>query len=125
MTGAGTWAGTHASRALPRAPVLIAVQPALFFAWLYVMTLPPMSALTYYLVLVAVGWYTSGLGFLISLLFAPRVTLLAGLAVALLLGGVANGVAPRLWQLSGAHPLAWLDQLSYTRCAERGQQAAA
>ena len=41
--------------------------------------------------------------------------MIAGLAVALLLGGVANGVLPSMWQLASSHPLFWLDQLSYTR----------
>jgi hypothetical protein len=51
----------------------------------------------------------------VSLALPPRVALIAGLAVALLLGGVANGVAPKLWSLDSRHPLLWLDQLSYTR----------
>jgi len=41
--------------------------------------------------------------------------MIAGLAVALLLGGVANGVVPSVWQLEASHPLLWLDYLSYTR----------
>jgi hypothetical protein len=51
--------------------------------------------------------------------------MIAGLAVALLLGGVANGVLPSMWQLASSHPLFWLDQLSYTRSArlpEHGMQ---
>lgn len=47
--------------------------------------------------------------------------MIAGLAVALLLGGVANGVLPSMWQLASSHPLFWLDQLSYTRSALLGK----
>jgi hypothetical protein len=42
------------------------LQPALMFAWLYVLTLPSVSAFTYYSSLALVGWYTSGLGYLVS-----------------------------------------------------------
>jgi hypothetical protein len=42
------------------------LQPALMFAWLYVLTLPSVSAGTYYSTLALVGWYTSGLGYLVS-----------------------------------------------------------
>lgn len=51
----------------------------------------------------------------VSLSFNPRQSLVAGLAVALLLGGVANGVAPKIWDLAPINPLLWLDQFSYTR----------
>jgi ABC-type phosphate/phosphonate transport system ATPase subunit len=91
------------------------IHPALFFAWMYVLTLTPVPWWSYYIVLLVVGWYTSGLGYLVSLLVAPSNVMLSGLAVALLLGGVANGVAPRLWQLENSHPILWLDALSYTR----------
>jgi predicted phage tail protein len=46
---------------------------------------------------------------------SPRNSLIAGLAAAMILGGVANGIAPRLWTLSKAHPLTWLNGISYTR----------
>lgn len=49
------------------------LQPALFFAWLYVLTLPPIGAVTYYSVLVLVGWYTSGLGYLVSIVLSFQV----------------------------------------------------
>lgn len=51
----------------------------------------------------------------VSLTVNPHNAMISGLAVALLLGGVANGVAPQLWQLESTHPLLWLDFLSYTR----------
>ncbi|KAF8058431.1 ABCG25 [Scenedesmus sp. PABB004] len=91
------------------------LHPALFFAWLYVVTLSPVPPLTYYSTIVVVGWYASGMGYLVSLACAPKNALIAGLAAALLLGGVANGVKPELWRLPAYHPLTWLDQLSYTR----------
>jgi hypothetical protein len=42
------------------------LHPALFFAWLYVLTLSPVPAGAYYMALVAVGWYCSGVGYLVS-----------------------------------------------------------
>lgn len=51
----------------------------------------------------------------VSLTVNPGNSMIAGLAVALLLGGVANGVVPSVWQLQASHPLLWLDYLSYTR----------
>lgn len=55
------------------------------------------------------------LGVQVSLTVHPNNAMIAGLAVALLLGGVANGVLPSIWQLEATHPLLWLDYLSYTR----------
>jgi hypothetical protein len=42
------------------------LHPALFFAWLYVLTLSPVPAYAYYMALVAIGWYTSGVGYLVG-----------------------------------------------------------
>lgn len=42
------------------------LHPAVFFAWLYVLTLTHVPAWSYYIVLLVVGWYTSGLGYLVS-----------------------------------------------------------
>jgi hypothetical protein len=61
----------------------------------------------------------------VSLSVNQHTAMIAGLAVALLLGGVANGVLPSMWQLASSHPLFWLDQLSYTRSVtltEHGMQ---
>jgi hypothetical protein len=52
----------------------------------------------------------------VSLAVHPSNAMITGLAVALLLGGVANGVVPSRWQLQATHPLLWLGYLSYTRC---------
>jgi hypothetical protein len=42
------------------------LHPALFFAWLYVLTLSHVPAYAYYMALVSVGGYTSGVGYLVS-----------------------------------------------------------
>lgn len=54
----------------------------------------------------------------VSLSVAPTNATIVALAVALVLGGVANGVAPRMWQLQVSHPILWLDAFSYTRCGQ-------
>jgi hypothetical protein len=51
----------------------------------------------------------------VSLTVNPHNAMIVGLALALLLGGVANGVVPNQWQLDITHPVLWLDYLSYTR----------
>lgn len=43
------------------------LHPALFYAWMYVLTLSPVPAWSYYIVLLVVGWYTTGLGYLVSI----------------------------------------------------------
>lgn len=50
----------------------------------------------------------------VSLTVSPSNVVLASLAVALLLGGVANGVVPNMTLLDASHPLLWLDWISYT-----------
>lgn len=51
----------------------------------------------------------------VSLVASTNLTVLAGLGVSLVLGGVANGVAPRMWSVGPSHPVLWLDHISYTR----------
>jgi hypothetical protein len=41
------------------------LHPLLFFAWIYVLTLTPVPAWSYFTTLVVVGFYTSGLGYLV------------------------------------------------------------
>lgn len=42
------------------------LHPILFFAWMYVLTLTPVPAWSYFTTLAVVGIYTSGLGYLVS-----------------------------------------------------------
>lgn len=44
----------------------LVLHPMLFFAWMYVLTLTPVPAWSYFTTLAAVGVYTSGLGYLVS-----------------------------------------------------------
>ncbi len=41
------------------------LHPILFFAWIYVLTLTPLPTWSYFTTLVVVGFYTSGLGYLV------------------------------------------------------------
>jgi hypothetical protein len=41
------------------------LHPLLFFAWIYVLTLTSVPAWSYFTTLVVVGFYTSGLGYLV------------------------------------------------------------
>jgi hypothetical protein len=41
------------------------MHPAVFFAWLYMLTLTTVPAWSYYLVLLLIGGYTTGLGYLV------------------------------------------------------------
>lgn len=43
----------------------LVLHPLLFFAWMYVLTLTPVPAETYLSTLGLVGFYTSGLGYLV------------------------------------------------------------
>lgn len=45
--------------------VSLLLHPLFFFAWMYVLTLTPVPAWSYYITLVVVGFYTSGLGYLV------------------------------------------------------------
>lgn len=49
----------------------LVLHPLLFFAWMYVLTLTPVPAETYLLTLGLVGFYTSGLGYLVRPLLPP------------------------------------------------------
>ncbi len=42
------------------------LHPILFFSWMYVLTLTPVPAWSYFTTLASVGFYTSGLGYLVS-----------------------------------------------------------
>jgi len=45
----------------------LTLHPVLFFAWMYVLTLTPVPAWSYFITLMAVGVYTSGLGYLVRI----------------------------------------------------------
>lgn len=44
---------------------------------------------------VLVTWYTSGLGYLMSVIMAPQNSMVAAVAVCMIVGGFLNGVEPR------------------------------
>ena len=44
---------------------------------------------------VSVTWYTSGLGYLMSVILAPQNSMVAAVAVCMIVGGFLNGVEPR------------------------------
>lgn len=46
-------------------------------------------------VAVLVTWYTSGLGYLMSVVMAPQNSMVAAVAVCMIVGGFLNGVEPR------------------------------
>lgn len=61
---------------------------------------------------VGVVWYTSGLGYVMSVMLEPQNSMVASVAVCLVLGGFFNGIEPRFRTLSsfmkvvfGANPL--------------------
>ena len=93
----------------------LTLQTALFLGWLYVLVVPPIGSLPYFSVLLAVAWYSSGLGYLVSIVLPLQNALLGGIAVGLILGGVANGVQPPMHEMQVVNPLYLLDWLSYTR----------
>jgi hypothetical protein len=95
--------------------VTLVIHTGMFLGWLYVLVHPPIDSTAYFLVLLLIGWYTSALGHLVSMLISPQNTLLAGVALGLILGGVANGIVPAVHTLSHANPLYLLDYLSYSR----------
>lgn len=55
-----------------------------------------MSALLCTAVAVGVVWYCSGLGYMMSVMLEPQNSMVASVAIVLVLGGFFNGVEPRL-----------------------------
>ena len=51
-------------------------------------------------VAVLVTWYTSGLGYLMSVVMAPQNSMVGAVAVCMIVGGFLNGVEPRYRTLS-------------------------
>jgi hypothetical protein len=97
--------------------IQLVTQAAAFLGWMTVLVVPPVAAGEYLSILLAVAWYTSGLGYLVSVAMSPQNALLGGIAVGLILGGMANGVAPAMHELHAPNPVYLLDWISYTRCA--------
>lgn len=78
----------------------IVVQPAIFMSLYYTLTLPEIKFMDYYTVAVLVTWYTSGLGYLMSVVMAPQNSMVAAVAVCMIVGGFLNGIEPRYRSLS-------------------------
>ena len=95
--------------------ITLVIHTGMFQGWLYVLAHPPIDSPAYFLVLLLIGWYTTALGYLVSMTVSPQNTLLAGIALGLVLGGVANGIVPAVHTLSHGNPLYLLDYLSYSR----------
>ena len=51
-------------------------------------------------VAVLVTWYTSGLGYLMSVVMAPQNSMVAAVAVCMIVGGFLNGVEPKFRTLT-------------------------
>jgi hypothetical protein len=94
------------------------LQSAVFLGFLY-SPVPPIPSSQYFAILLCIAWYTTGLGYLVSMWFSSQNALLAGIAVGLLLGGVANGVQPPQFTLPPYNPLWILNWISFTRWVER------
>ncbi|KAL0020410.1 hypothetical protein WJX77_000240 [Trebouxia sp. C0004] len=91
----------------------ILVQPAIFMSLYYTLTLPEIKFVDYYIVAVLVTWYTSGLGYLMSVVMAPQNSMVAAVAVCMIVGGFLNGVEPRYRSLSSV--MKHVFGLSYAR----------
>lgn len=102
--------------------ITMTLQSAVFLGFLY-SPVPPIPSSQYFAILLCIAWYTTGLGYLVSMWFSSQNALLAGIAVGLLLGGVANGVQPPQFTLPPYNPLWILNWISFTRWVE-GEVAA-
>lgn len=63
-------------------------------------------------VAVLVTWYTSGLGYLMSVTLAPQNSMVAAVAVCMIVGGFLNGVEPRYRTLTTPMKHVFGEQLS-------------
>ena len=67
-------------------------------------------------------WYTSGLGYLMSVVMAPQNSMVAAVAVCMIVGGFLNGIEPRYRSLSPVMknvfgmPSAFVEQLRHEAC---------
>ncbi|BDA44911.1 probable broad substrate specificity ATP-binding cassette transporter at N-terminal half [Coccomyxa sp. Obi] len=78
----------------------IVVQPAIFMSVYYTLTLPEIKFINYYIISLGVTWYTSGLGYVMSVMLEQQNSMVASVAVCLVLGGFFNGIEPRFRTLS-------------------------
>ncbi|KAK9908170.1 hypothetical protein WJX75_003729 [Coccomyxa subellipsoidea] len=78
----------------------IVVQPAIFMSVYYTLTLPEIKFINYYIISLGVVWYTSGLGYVMSVMLEQQNSMVASVAVCLVLGGFFNGIEPRFRTLS-------------------------
>jgi hypothetical protein len=101
----------------------LALQTLVFLCWMYIMAYPPLPLQSYYTILLLVGWYVTGLAYLVAMLAAPQSALMGGIALGLLLGGVANGIAPAVHSLQSYNPLLWMNYISYTRSVRKREVA--
>ncbi|GAB4822174.1 hypothetical protein N2152v2_009220 [Parachlorella kessleri] len=78
----------------------ITIQPLIFLAAYYSLTLPSIAFSQLYLAGLLVTWYCSSLGCLMSVVLRPANALVATIVVALMLGGFLNGVNPKYREMS-------------------------
>ncbi|KAK9803611.1 hypothetical protein WJX72_004863 [[Myrmecia] bisecta] len=78
----------------------VLAQPAIFMSLYYTLTLPEIAFVDYYTVSLLVVWYTTGLGYLLSVVMAPQNSMVAVVAVTLVFGGFLNGVEPKYRSLT-------------------------
>ena len=71
-------------------------------------------------VAVGVVWYCSGLGYVMSVMLEPQNSMVASVAIVLVLGGFFNGVEPRFRTLTPTMKTVFgaLSVLVRTRCAD-------
>jgi ABC-type multidrug transport system ATPase subunit len=84
-----------------------------FLLTFYNIIVPELTFVNMYSVFLAIYWYSSGLGILISLVVDPQSATLVGVIVPIVMGGFFSGLAP---QLSSMGPvLTALAKLSFSR----------
>eukprot|EP00475_Leptophrys_vorax_P017191 TRINITY_DN2380_c0_g2_i2.p1 TRINITY_DN2380_c0_g2~~TRINITY_DN2380_c0_g2_i2.p1 ORF type:complete len:1054 (+),score=272.70 TRINITY_DN2380_c0_g2_i2:35-3196(+) len=87
--------------------------PYIFIVTFFNIIVPELPFADMYVIFLAVYWYSSGLGILISLIIAPQSATLVGVLIPIIMGGFFSGLAP---QLSSMGPvLQGLAKLSFSR----------
>ncbi|KAL4458314.1 hypothetical protein ABPG75_013179 [Micractinium tetrahymenae] len=93
----------------------VVLQPAVFLSVYASMTLPAMPWGQLFGVGVLVCWFCTSLGALVSLLAPPSSSLMATVALLMIMGGMLNGVSPNYREM--APSLRSLTSISYNRWA--------